>query len=102
MVPAPGLEPGRAGFKGRWAANYPTPDSEHLALVDAAVAATVSPRYRPGRRYGIGVPGSKLPLATTRIARRPRRDRMGRGAGIGAHFRHFGTTRTRPYDMNVA
>ena len=56
VVPAPGLEPGRAGFKGRWAANYPTPESEHLALADAAVAATVNPRYRPSRRSGISVP----------------------------------------------
>ena len=30
VVPAPGLEPGRPSFKGWWAANYPTPESEHL------------------------------------------------------------------------
>ena len=61
IVPVPGLEPGRPSFKGWWAANYPTPD-QHTVCYEIAIAATVNPQYRPGRRGGI----SRSPVSTAR------------------------------------
>lgn len=59
MVPAAGLEPAQASFKGWWAANYPTPEFWQSHHAKIAAAAAVRTRYRPNRDGGIG--GSRAP-----------------------------------------
>src|ERR1700751_1369138 len=59
IVPAAGLEPAQASFKGWWAANYPTPEFWQSHHANIAAAAAVRTRYRPNRDGGIG--GSRAP-----------------------------------------
>ena len=110
LVPAPGLEPGRPSFKGWWAANYPTPDSEHLVLADAAVAATVKstipagPSLRYQRSLGIERPAFRScdrdprsagrRCAGTRGRRCPRSS--ARSPGVALQRRGWRTGRSLP------
>src|ERR1700742_4094779 len=57
IVPAAGLEPALPSFKGWWAANYPTPERDHMCYLDGArspvhdtgrTAAAVSEAFRIG------------------------------------------------------
>src|ERR1700749_724192 len=55
IVPAAGLEPALPSFKGWWAANYPTPERDHMCYLDQSrspvhdtgrTAAAVSEAFR--------------------------------------------------------